>query len=208
MTDVVIPSAVKEVGRQAFAGCSSLTTVIIPNSVKRIGYEAFHNCRSLSNITIPNSVTYIEDGAFRGCSNLTTINIPSSVISIGRFSFWGCEKMWNFGIPLGVTLREYHYNSDGPDRDHVLSDIQSMTYFEQETLMGYFFYGVKSLDEEFELNGVKIFREIQYQRKARAEERERSAQWASSGRCPSCGGQFSLFGGTCKNCGKKRPNLR
>ena len=44
--------------------------VIIPNGVKAIRREAFIGCSFLTSIKIPDSVTLIEDNAFRGCTNL------------------------------------------------------------------------------------------------------------------------------------------
>ena len=53
VTDVdsfTISDLVKEIGSQAFEGCSSLEEVYIPNSVTKIGSYAFSRCRSLTDV--------------------------------------------------------------------------------------------------------------------------------------------------------------
>jgi hypothetical protein len=58
---------VKEIGEDAFCGCSSLTSITIPSSVTEIGDYAFYGCSKLSSITIPPLLTEIGEGAFDGC---------------------------------------------------------------------------------------------------------------------------------------------
>ena len=79
----VIPNTINTIEREAFAGCSSLTSVAIPNSVTKIGNGAFKGCTGLTSITIPDSVTNICYSAFKDCSSLTEITIPVSVTELG-----------------------------------------------------------------------------------------------------------------------------
>lgn len=81
------------IGKQAFAGCNSLTNVTIPDSVTAIGESAFAACNLLTQIDIPDSVSTIGESAFMSCASLTSITIPNSVIRIGDFTFWDCTSL-------------------------------------------------------------------------------------------------------------------
>lgn len=89
-------------GREAFSGCSALTTITIPDGVKTIGQGAFTGS-ALVSISIPSSVTSIERNAFQNCNVLTGITIPDSVTSIGLGAFYGCISLTNINIPDSVT---------------------------------------------------------------------------------------------------------
>ncbi len=100
---VVIKDGVTSIGRDAFLGCSGLTSIEIPNSVTSIGNLAFHSCSSLTSIEIPNSVTSIGGAAFQYCSGLTSIEISNSVTSIGGGAFSFCSGLTSIEIPNSVT---------------------------------------------------------------------------------------------------------
>ena len=70
---VVIANGVRNIGKNAFWGCSALTSVTIPNSVTSIGEYSFSGCIGLASITIPKSVTGIGEKAFGNCRALTSI---------------------------------------------------------------------------------------------------------------------------------------
>ena len=100
---IIIKNGVTNIGKNAFTGCSRLTSVTIPNSVTSIGNWAFSGCSGLTSITIPNSVTSIGGSAFSGCSSITSIIIPNSVTSIGESAFSGCSGLTSIIIQNFVT---------------------------------------------------------------------------------------------------------
>ena len=113
--EIVIPSVhngkpVTFIGKEAFCGCSNLTSVIISNGVTRICEEAFLDCYGLEHATIPNTVTAIETLAFASCEKLSQIEIPDSVTFLAGSAFSGCgiEKIV---IPKNVsTIYDYEFD--------------------------------------------------------------------------------------------------
>lgn len=91
--DLVIPSGVITIGRNALADCHGLIGVTIPNSVTTIGNSAFRLCTGLKDITIPNSVTSIGREAFENCQSLTYATIGNRVEDIGMNAFRGCHSL-------------------------------------------------------------------------------------------------------------------
>lgn len=65
-----LPAFLKEIGEEAFAGCSE-ESVIVPDGCETIGARAFADSANLRTITIPASVTSIAADAFDGCTDLT-----------------------------------------------------------------------------------------------------------------------------------------
>lgn len=85
LTSVSIPSSIDNIYYRAFKGCTGLTSVNIDGA--NIGNEAFADCSSLTSLTMSNGVTSIGNSAFANCLGLTELTIPNSVTSIGSHAF-------------------------------------------------------------------------------------------------------------------------
>ena len=75
----------KEVGRQAFYGCSALKDIVLPEGIETICYGAFSDA-AIEAIHLPNTLKKIEATAFK-CHHLKTITIPASVEMIEGQAF-------------------------------------------------------------------------------------------------------------------------
>ncbi len=134
IVDLVIPSKVTTINRDAFKGCTSITSVTFPNSVTSIGYESFYDCTNLTSatigdnnnvastiigfrafsrcsvlesVTIGNNVKQIERNAFEYCISLDSITIPNSVESIGTHVFMGCTNLSSVKLPENISSIEW-----------------------------------------------------------------------------------------------------
>lgn len=129
LVEVVLPKTVKEIYREAFRDCKSLTKVDLGEALVTIGVSAFENTQ-LREITIPTTLKKIYDDAFRNVRSLkildlshcaideystfsglnTTIGympdlevfyMPNKISSCAAFSF-GCPKLIDFYVGKDV----------------------------------------------------------------------------------------------------------
>ena len=102
ITSVTVPNSITNIGRLAFAGCTSLTNIILGNGITAISDQTFQGCTSLKNMTIPNGVADINQEAFEG-TGLLRITIPDSVTNIVSYAFDNNASLTNITIGSGVS---------------------------------------------------------------------------------------------------------
>lgn len=104
------------IDKNAFKGCTSLTTINLPTSLTEIGDYAFADCSLLTEINLPSSLTEIGTYAFSECSSLTTIYIPNSITTIPEGLFKDCKKLENVLCleKQGINKLGTGIISDGP----------------------------------------------------------------------------------------------
>lgn len=87
ISEVILPTSLKEIKDCAFVRCKELQEIHIPQSVKEIGAACFAGCTSLESIQLPDALSVINVQLFDGCESLSHIRIPSNVEEIQSCSF-------------------------------------------------------------------------------------------------------------------------
>ena len=96
-----IPANLCEMGKGAFASCSSLTDVTASDTDPWMGdsglvidEEAFLSCKNLVSVQLSVATSYIGERAFKDCQKLSNpISIPKRVDTIGDEAFSGCYNL-------------------------------------------------------------------------------------------------------------------
>ena len=84
--NTIIPSSVTAIDEYAFTSAIGLKEINL-DSITDIGRDAFEGCTGLTSIKIPKSVTKIEKGTFKSCRGLVEVIIPDSVEFVGDYAF-------------------------------------------------------------------------------------------------------------------------
>lgn len=103
ITTLVMNSGIKEINRNAFSFCTSLTNVRFPETLVSIGSYAFEST-NIEELDIPNGITTINENTFFNCSKLEKIKLPESLQLIKNSAFSECSGLRNVTIPANVEL--------------------------------------------------------------------------------------------------------
>ncbi len=113
VTEINIPNGVTSIGRNAFAGCTSITKVTIPNTVTSISRGTFMNCSNLITIEFEEgiNITEIPDYFCYNNNNLNKVNLPDTIVKIGSYAFY-TTGLKEITIPKNVTaINNYAFES-------------------------------------------------------------------------------------------------
>ncbi len=115
LKEVTIPKSIEQIGTQAFAACSNLTSFYVsdlnPYFASQDGIIYNYNLTELllcpagytKEVQIPNSLTYIGAYALANCSKITEVSIPKSVTSIREGAFFNCSALKDISLPPYLT---------------------------------------------------------------------------------------------------------
>lgn len=124
---------ITSIGREAFAGCSNITSVSIPDSITSISRYAFYDCSGLTSLIIPNTVTNIDFFAFGNCSNLESITLPF----VGKKGDGSSDNNF-FGYIFGA--QRYSENEN-----YIPTGLKNVVITDSETVNARAFFGCSSI---------------------------------------------------------------
>lgn len=91
LKSIALPEGLVEIEPLAFSGCMGLTNLQIPSTVKEIGSYAFE-FTMLRFAVIPEGITTLNNDVFDGCFALGTVVLPSTLERIEDHAFCSCRS--------------------------------------------------------------------------------------------------------------------
>ena len=107
-TVIEIPESYKNykvtvIGASVFNG-SKITEVTIPSSIKQIEDYAFSSCHSLTKVNLSEGLEILNNSVFFNCSELREIKLPSTLKEIGPSAF-RVRHLTMLSFPTAVNLQ-------------------------------------------------------------------------------------------------------
>lgn len=134
---IIFGQSVNYIGKNSFRDCQNMPSIHIPSNVRQIGDNAFYGCTgylyvncnigdgdfssSLFNqVVIGDNVSTIGKSAFGNCTNLQSIKIGQGVTTIGYDAFYKCTGtlIINCNIPPSTSLYADGFN--GAEFDKII----------------------------------------------------------------------------------------
>lgn len=125
-------SNLREIGKNVFYGCSSLSYLVLPLSIQSVKDYAFSQCKSLTTLFIDNSseLNYIGKRAFENTA-ITTFFITNNLKFIGDNAFYD-SKMKNFELN---KWHKYYTNHSGA---LYTKDLKTLVHYPKELISDQF----------------------------------------------------------------------
>ena len=113
--DIVLPNTVTKIGDEALKGNDNIVSITIPGSVKDIGNNAFEGCTKLERVIFTNpgqanKNLIIRVSAFQNCKKLTECEIPARAYQVVGNIFKGCTSLTEVKVN---AANPYYFTQEG-----------------------------------------------------------------------------------------------
>ncbi len=113
--DIVLPNTVTKIDNEALKGNDNIVSITIPGSVKDIGNNAFEGCTKLERVIFTNpekanKTLIIRLSAFQNCKKLTECEIPARAYQVVGNIFKGCTSLTEVKVN---AANPYYFTKDG-----------------------------------------------------------------------------------------------
>ena len=113
--DIVLPNTVTKIGDEALKNNKNIVSITIPGSVKDIGNNAFEGCTKLERVIFTNpekasNNLIIRVSAFQNCQKLTECEIPARAYQVVGNIFKGCTSLTEVKVN---AANPYYFTEDG-----------------------------------------------------------------------------------------------
>lgn len=105
LTSITMPDGLASIGTDALKQKEGLTEIVLPSTIRQIGSGAFSGCTNLKKVSLYPSQAVrtsravadeegsVGDQAFYGCSSLESVALPPTTTSVGAQAFYGCTSL-------------------------------------------------------------------------------------------------------------------
>lgn len=113
--DIVLPNTVTKIDNEALKGNDNIVSITIPGSVKDIGNNAFEGCTKLERVIFTNPEETNENliirlSAFQNCKKLTECEIPARAYQVVGNIFKDCTSLTEVKVN---AANPYYFTKDG-----------------------------------------------------------------------------------------------
>ena len=102
---VRFPSALKEIGEEAFFNSALRGSLVLPRGLRSIGYNAFASS-AVEAADLPDSLETLGYAAFADCGELLFLRIPPKITSLPTTLCTGCSLLREIILPETLTVIE------------------------------------------------------------------------------------------------------
>ena len=103
ITEVTIPSSIKQIEDYAFSSCHSLTKVNLSEGLEILNNSVFFNCSELREIKLPSTLKEIGPSAFSGAALNNVLPDSGKLTKIDEYAFYQSRELTDITIPACIT---------------------------------------------------------------------------------------------------------